>query len=167
MWRCSPSLRCTSTGVSEQPALPSLQPQCLTRPQVRRSVAHPVLLIPHRVPTSIRPRCTSLHATRSRPQVLLLRQVLSAATGKFGPVFWAANEVPQGFEQATAINGVLTLASVDDQTREDIALLQNLSFVPCTGSKCEMCLEGCQVFWRRRMQVCARLCFTPCRTGSR
>jgi hypothetical protein len=40
---------------------------------------------------------------------------------------------------------VLTLGTVDEQTRADIALLQNSSFLPCSGSKCEMCLEGCQV----------------------
>jgi hypothetical protein len=78
-------------------------------------------------------------------KVLLLRRVLSAEAGSFGPVFWAAQEVPPGFEQASDINGVLTLKSVDDQTRSDIALLQNSSFAPCSGNKCEYCLGGCQV----------------------
>jgi len=78
-------------------------------------------------------------------KVLLLRRVLSAEAGSFGPVFWAAQEVPPGFEEATDINGVLTLKSVDDQTRSDIALLQNSSFAPCSGNKCEYCLGGCQV----------------------
>ena len=78
-------------------------------------------------------------------QVLLLRQVLSAEKGSFGPVFWAAPSVPPGFEEASSINGVLTLASVDEQTRSDIAILQNSSLLPCSGTKCEMCLEGCQV----------------------
>ena len=71
--------------------------------------------------------------------------MLSAATGSFGPVFWASPTVPPGFEEASSINGVLTLANVDQQTRSDIALLQNSSFVPCSDNKCEMCLEGCQV----------------------
>jgi hypothetical protein len=53
--------------------------------------------------------------------------------------------VPPGFEEASAINNVLTLTSIDEQTRSDILLLQNSSFVPCSGNKCEMCLEGCQV----------------------
>ena len=79
------------------------------------------------------------------PKVLLLRRVLSAADASFGPVFWAAPQIPPGFEEASSINNVLTLASVDQETRSDIALLLNSSFAPCSGSKCEACLEGCQV----------------------
>ena len=78
-------------------------------------------------------------------EVLLLRRVLSAEEGSFGPVFWAAQEVPPGFEEASELNGVLTLRKVDNQTRFDIDLLQNLSFAPCSGNKCEYCLGGCQV----------------------
>lgn len=80
---------------------------------------------------------------------LLLRQILAPGLGQFGPVFWATNQVPPGFEEVTALNGVKTLDQMDAQTQSDIATLADFSRLPCPGPgdgslKCEACLDGCE-----------------------
>mmetsp|Transcript_45353 Transcript_45353/g.107046 ORF Transcript_45353/g.107046 Transcript_45353/m.107046 type:complete len:371 (+) Transcript_45353:142-1254(+) len=81
------------------------------------------------------------------PSLLLLRQILPGV-GHFGPVFWAANTVPSGFEQATSLRGVRTLNQMDSTTQADVAAILNPSLSPCdqsnATSKCEWCQDGCQ-----------------------
>jgi hypothetical protein len=80
--------------------------------------------------------------------LLLLREVLPGV-GQFGKIFWAAGAIPAGFEEASAINHVVTLRDMDAVTQADIAMLNNPTFPPCAGAaagtpKCEFCLNGCQ-----------------------
>jgi hypothetical protein len=51
--------------------------------------------------------------------VLLVRQVLPGV-GQLGPLFWAAEEVPTGFEEASSREGVVGLAAMDAQTQGDL-----------------------------------------------
>ena len=85
--------------------------------------------------------------------ILLLRRVLPDAAGALGPVFWSTPAIPRGFELASALNNVTTVASMDPQVRADVALLVNASaydkdFMPCAApaetAKCEACAGGCQ-----------------------
>ncbi len=79
---------------------------------------------------------------------LLLREVDPTRVGAFGKMFWAAGAIPAGFEEASALRGVVTLKDMDAQTQADIAMLQDPMFVPCNltrgTAKCEYCLGGCQ-----------------------
>jgi len=85
--------------------------------------------------------------------LLLLRRVHPDVPGSLGPIFWSTLAIPKGFELASALNGVTTVAAMDAQVRADVALLTNASaygaaFMPCaepsqTG-KCEACAGGCQ-----------------------
>jgi hypothetical protein len=76
------------------------------------------------------------------PAVLLLRRVFPGLDN-FGPVFWASDVVPPGFDQATAEQGVLTVNQTDATTQADVATLSDPSSpLPCpppsTGNlKCE------------------------------
>lgn len=82
----------------------------------------------------------------SYPAVLLLRRVFPGLDN-FGPVFWASDVVPPGFDQATAEQGVLTVNQTDATTQADVATLSDPSSpLPCpppsTGNlKCEA-VEG-------------------------
>jgi len=84
--------------------------------------------------------------------VLLLRRIFDG-TGKLGPVFWAANHTPAGFEPVSV--GVLTANETDEETQTDLfssGFTPSLPSLPCsdpaTGGtlKCEACLHGCQYY---------------------
>lgn len=85
--------------------------------------------------------------------VLLLRQVHGNGTGQLGPIFWASDTIPPGFEAASSMLGIRTASEMDAQTAADVvALNRNYTSpaqLPCGNSstgtlKCEACLEGCQ-----------------------
>ena len=86
--------------------------------------------------------------------VLLLRRVSGDVPAKLGPVFWANPTVPAGFEEATRRNGIVTSSAMDEETRRDLAQLDNWNQLPCgnaNGSstlKCEACRNGCDGFLR-------------------
>ncbi len=68
-------------------------------------------------------------------------------------VFWASPTIPKGFEEATALNGVLVLGNTTQDTQEDVATLtQTAVQVPCedpaqgASTKCEACAGGCQLW---------------------
>lgn len=85
--------------------------------------------------------------------VLLLRRVYPDAPGALGPIFWSTPAVPRGFEAASALNNVTTVAHMGIEVQSDVALLTNASlygpgFMPCAPTtltlKCEACAGGCQ-----------------------
>lgn len=82
--------------------------------------------------------------------VLLLRRVYTNATGTFGPVFWASATIPAGFEEASALNNVVTVTQMDATTQADVAVLLGDPYTaPCANqadgtTKCEWCEGGCQ-----------------------
>ena len=81
--------------------------------------------------------------------LLLLREVILPGLGKFGPIFWASDAVPSGFEEASKLNNISILSQMDSETQANIRSLNNNSFVPCSAAsagspKCEFCLNGCQ-----------------------
>jgi hypothetical protein len=85
------------------------------------------------------------------PAVLLLRRVDVPGFGTLGPVFWASPAgVPAGYEEATALRGILTLNETDADTQADIAALANTLVVPCGPdcadgeTKCEGVINGTQ-----------------------
>ena len=88
---------------------------------------------------------------------LLLRQVLPG-TFKFGSIFWAASTIPAGFEEASRINGILTLKQMDATTQADIATLNNTASLPCaspsSGSlKCEAVVNGAPAEWTENNEL--------------
>lgn len=84
------------------------------------------------------------------PTVLLLRKVIVPGVGLLGPVFWASNTVPKGYEETTFLNNILTLNQTDSTTQNDIATLNNTLLVPCGPDcgegeyKCEAVMNGYQ-----------------------
>jgi hypothetical protein len=81
--------------------------------------------------------------------LVLMRRVITPGFGKFGPIFWATDALPPGYENASAALGILTLAQMDAATQADIATLSNWNQLPCdppsTGDlSCPACLNGCQ-----------------------
>jgi len=88
------------------------------------------------------------------PKLTLMRQVYPGI-GKFGPIFWMTNDIPKGYETATALNGIVTLNKMDPQTIADIGTLADHSRLPCDfngTTKCEACLNGCQD-WAEALNV--------------
>lgn len=82
--------------------------------------------------------------------VLLLRRVDLGPNGappRLGPIFWASATIPQGFEAASAREGVVSSSAMDAETRADLAALENTAVPPCAGEdetlKCEACVGGC------------------------
>jgi hypothetical protein len=80
--------------------------------------------------------------------LLLLRKVITPGLGQFGPLFWAWNVIPEGFEDSSMQAGIVALIDMDTQTQQDINTLFNWSVVPCgtpgkTVTKCEACINGC------------------------
>lgn len=81
---------------------------------------------------------------------LLLRRVYGM--GNFGPIFWASNSIPSGFEEASAMHNVTTLLQQDNTTQQDIGsyLTPDSTNLPCpdisiaNGTKCEACTGACQ-----------------------
>lgn len=80
--------------------------------------------------------------------ILLLRRVFTGGFHSFGPIFWANDTVPAGYENITAALNILTLGQTDATTQADIATLANTAQLPCDASsgslKCEACVGGCQ-----------------------
>eukprot|EP00048_Salpingoeca_helianthica_P001515 m.49791 g.49791 ORF g.49791 m.49791 type:complete len:414 (+) comp11517_c0_seq4:1122-2363(+) len=109
--------------------------------------AEPTLQINGRVYAAASPKQFCLYPDQYF-DVLLLRRVDTTTFGKFGPIFWAAPKIPQGFEEASALRGVVTIAQMDATTQADIAMLADPNFAPCNASsgtaKCEYCQNGCQ-----------------------
>jgi hypothetical protein len=59
--------------------------------------------------------------------------------------------VPAGFEEASALQGVASLAEMDAQTQADVAVLSDPLAKPCDEAldettKCEWCAGGCQPY---------------------
>jgi hypothetical protein len=119
--------------------------------------AEPPLYLNGRVYVAASPRQFCIYPT-AFPAVLLLRRVYTNATWgaggggggggpQFGPLFWAATAVPPGFEEASALNGVLTVNQTDAVTQMDVAALGNTTALPCAGPgsdtlKCEAVTGG-------------------------
>jgi hypothetical protein len=89
-------------------------------------------------------------------ETLLMREI-KPGIGNLGPIFWAdkSNEVPTGWEKASAQHKFLTLREVDAQTQADVAQLYTptpMDKLPCGPAstdgtlKCEACLGGCQLY---------------------
>jgi hypothetical protein len=84
--------------------------------------------------------------------VLLMRRVYTNGTGILGPLFWGTSPSPPAFAEASALNGVKDLKSMDAETQADVALLTPTSdAVPCAvpgnaTNKCEACGGGCQLW---------------------
>jgi hypothetical protein len=79
---------------------------------------------------------------------LLLRRVYLPGMHQFGPIFWATNSPPPGFENISAQLNISTLNQMDEWTQSDIATLADYGVLPCdstaTGSwQCPVCLNGC------------------------
>ena len=111
-------------------------------------------------PDGVDPRNAGPPGQRQPVGVLLLRRVLGL--GLLGPVFWAADAVPEGFAPASAAAGLLTANQTDAQTRADAALLRaDLPQLPCgdpasSGTlKCEAVARGAQEY--ERLPAAARL----------
>ena len=109
--------------------------------------AEPSLLINGRVYAAASPKQFCLYPDQYQG-ILLLRRVYDAP-GSFGPLFWAAANIPPVFAEASARNNVSTLPEQDAQTQSDIATLTPQSMAPpCADdgstSKCEFCRGGCQ-----------------------
>jgi hypothetical protein len=135
--------------------------------------AEPFLHINGRVYAAASSQQFCLYPDLEHFSYLLLRQVYNnittaAASGvaagaaptvagaRFGPLFWAAPTIPAGFEEASALRGVVTVGDMDAQTQADIAMLQDPGFAPCDPArgttKCEYCLGGCQP-WNQTKNV--------------
>eukprot|EP01147_Barroeca_monosierra_P000224 gene224-3603_t len=72
---------------------------------------------------------------------LLLRRVSSGVPPQFGDVFWAALQIPPGFEEASHLNSIKTLSQMDFETRADIELLNDWHHLPCS-SKSASCVDA-------------------------
>lgn len=113
--------------------------------------AEPSLYINGRVYAAASPKQFCLYPAPYQ-NVLLLRRVFDDAVGHFGPIFWAADTIPKGFQEASERENVTALSAQDAQTRSDIATLTPFSTTPpCAGpdsldssAKCEFCAGGCQ-----------------------
>lgn len=87
--------------------------------------------------------------------VLLMRRVLPGI-GNFGPVFWAAEEIPAGFEEASAALGIVTSSEMGADVAADLKSLHDLSTLPCSTEgtlKCEACLNGCDYDYPATQQL--------------
>ena len=84
------------------------------------------------------------------PKVLLLRRVMVPGVQQLGPIFWASNTIPAGYEEASILNNIVTLNQTDSNTIEDISTLSNTLLVPCGPDcgegeyKCEAVMNGYQ-----------------------
>lgn len=84
-------------------------------------------------------------------QDVLLRQVFSGYDS-FGPIFWASQTIPKGWEENSAVHKLSTLSQMPASVQADIKLLSNPMTRPCDPSgtqpghtsKCEYCTNGCQ-----------------------
>jgi hypothetical protein len=73
-------------------------------------------------PDPINPRNCGPPKFQQQVRTLVMREVFPGMH-TFGPLFWAANEVPTGWEKATAQYGLKTVNEMDAQTQGDVATL--------------------------------------------
>lgn len=83
--------------------------------------------------------------------ILLLREVFTDSPGKLGPMFWASDEIPSDYAEASAINDVVGFADMDNETKSILTpfLTNPEETPPCEldseyTTKCEWCEGGCQ-----------------------
>jgi len=110
--------------------------------------AEPTLLLNGRVYAAASPKQFCLYPDQYQ-SILLLRRVFDDAIGHFGPLFWAAPNIPPGFAEASARENVTGLDAQDATTQADVATLSPAgTAAPCAAdgstSKCEFCRGGCQ-----------------------
>jgi len=77
---------------------------------------------------------------------VVMRKVSSEIPAKLGPMFWLAESIPAGFEDASTREGIQALPAMDGDTQHDMALLSKTGTLPCDTaetSKCEACREEC------------------------
>jgi hypothetical protein len=137
-----------------RPPWATLFPNMSTAAHPAALFAGPPLYVAGRMYAAASPRQYCLYpAPDFSAGLLLLRRVLPDAAGSLGPIFWSTPAIPRGFELASQLNGVTTVAAMDAPTRADVALLTNASaygahFMPCAApsqtGKCEACAGGCQ-----------------------
>lgn len=88
--------------------------------------------------------------------ILLLREVFTndGIPGKLGQIFWASNEIPNDYIEASQINNVIGFQDMDNETIMNLSpFLTNPGMVsPCDElnqneytTKCEWCENGCQL----------------------
>eukprot|EP01052_Picozoa_sp_SAG31_P037804 SAG31_NODE_4940_length_2847_cov_5.790393_1_plen_506_part_00 len=82
---------------------------------------------------------------------LLMREIMNTtADGGLGPLFWAAQEVPRQWTEASKKLGIKVISEMDSQTQQDVHQLSATeNFLPCPSPasgllKCEACAGGCQ-----------------------
>jgi hypothetical protein len=80
--------------------------------------AEPTLAINDRFYAAASPQQFCLYGANLWQDQLLLRRVFTPGLHNFGPLFWAANTIPAGFELVSATLGIKTLNQTDTQTRE-------------------------------------------------
>jgi hypothetical protein len=77
---------------------------------------------------------------------VLLRRVGRGIPSTLGKLFWLARSIPSGYEDASKREGVVALLDMDTETQADMALLRNVTHLPCNTEdslKCEACRDGC------------------------
>lgn len=84
--------------------------------------------------------------------ILLLREVFIDEPGHLGPLFWASDEIPVDYAEASALNNVIGFKSMDNDTQAILTpFLTNPGEVPPCDlnseytTKCEWCQGGCQI----------------------